>query len=214
MNEQRWSIVAGGIYILTTPTCLDPLKKLFGVGFLHKTGAALNTINTGPVGKQLIAGLVARCAGHTRVVIREVRKVTEMGFGRLPGDGGFDRLRVAWFDYTPAYVEGAAKQVADIRDREPLLSETRETATRYYNEVAALAHVPSFVALAHELIHALHWLDGTYVSNEGDEEARTVGLGAHSHEPVCENAIRREHKLPIRTTYSGQPLGAAAVPAR
>ncbi len=74
---------------------------------------------------------------------------------------------------------------------------------------------PSYVALAHELIHALHvisgdvkkvydWGNGTALSSSGAliEEARTVGLGRFLNTSISENAIRRENKLPLRTYYS------------
>lgn len=71
---------------------------------------------------------------------------------------------------------------------------------------------PPFVMLAHELIHALHSLSGdnrgfyttSDTSNDAawkHEEARTVGISIYSDNPISENAIRREHRLPRRTTY-------------
>ena len=71
---------------------------------------------------------------------------------------------------------------------------------------------PTFIALAHELIHALHHLGGnTYddkVSENGREAKReemfTTGLGAYANTRISENAIRRQFNLPVRTFYTFQ----------
>jgi NleD-like pathogen effector protein (putative zinc metallopeptidase) len=74
---------------------------------------------------------------------------------------------------------------------------------------------PPFIALAHELIHALHVISGE-VAKEYDwstdgaiiEEARTVGIGPYVLntsaliKPLTENAIRWEWGLPQRTHYA------------
>lgn len=72
---------------------------------------------------------------------------------------------------------------------------------------------PSFVGLAHELIHALHYVSGTCyrsatgaladLGNSGlmEEEMRTVGLFAYANEVPSENAIRAEHGIGLRTSY-------------
>jgi len=71
--------------------------------------------------------------------------------------------------------------------------------------------IPAFVPLAHELIHALHSLEGTLierskkVSVDGKqvvaEEARTTGIGKYSGEEISENAIRGEWGFPNRKSY-------------
>lgn len=68
---------------------------------------------------------------------------------------------------------------------------------------------PPFIALAHELIHALYNLKGEAFADTSHEEYRTVGLApvADARE-ITENKIRAEHELPLRTAYSG-----LAVPA-
>ncbi|CEJ48977.1 XopG/HopH/AvrPtoH family type III secretion system effector [Xanthomonas citri pv. bilvae] len=73
----------------------------------------------------------------------------------------------------------------------------------------------SFVALAHELIHAQHLLAGTSkaykggdrydeTSEAGKEELRAVGVGKYEYRKTrqpSENSIRQEHGLPIRKKY-------------
>ena len=82
-----------------------------------------------------------------------------------------------------------------------------------YSQVANL-RTPGYVALAHELIHCMHFMSGdTNMYPEDDpwgagdsyskhEEARTVGLGIYRNTRISENALRRELKLPERTFYS------------
>ncbi|MCA9211432.1 MAG: hypothetical protein KDB27_00070, partial [Planctomycetales bacterium] len=66
---------------------------------------------------------------------------------------------------------------------------------------------PTWVVLAHELIHAWHTLSGTnhretvQVVDQGTvarEEMYTTGLGAYADTRISENAIRRAARLPER----------------
>jgi hypothetical protein len=68
---------------------------------------------------------------------------------------------------------------------------------------------PTFVALAHELVHALHVISGDVVkeynwATDGAiiEEARTVGIGPYKNMTYTENAIRKEWGLRERTYYA------------
>lgn len=82
------------------------------------------------------------------------------------------------------------------------------------NQYTALVGVrtPPYIALAHELIHALHSLSGDlrkqygggHVNDSGllHEEARTVGLGIYAKTRISENAFRRRDNLAVRTFYS------------
>ena len=64
---------------------------------------------------------------------------------------------------------------------------------------------PSFIGLAHELIHASHNADGTAyhkkINGKSYEEERTVGLDYNEGDEPTENHIRREHGLPERPEY-------------
>lgn len=63
---------------------------------------------------------------------------------------------------------------------------------------------PPFIALAHELIHALNNLRGTAYKDTRKEEYCTVGLGEYAHRRKRnENAIRAEHGVAARTQYQG-----------
>ena len=59
-------------------------------------------------------------------------------------------------------------------------------------------------------VHALHMLGGDKIEHADAEkelmieEARTVGAGKYINTRISENAIRREHGVPVRMLY-GQP---------
>lgn len=58
-----------------------------------------------------------------------------------------------------------------------------------------------FISLAHELVHAYRKVKGNATGSTICEEKRAVGLGQFSGSSFSENAIRREHGLPIRNRY-------------
>jgi len=62
---------------------------------------------------------------------------------------------------------------------------------------------PPYIALAHELIHALHNLEGDAERHEPDEENKTVGIAKSEYiwGDITENMIRIEHGLDLRTAY-------------
>lgn len=60
---------------------------------------------------------------------------------------------------------------------------------------------PNYIGLAHELIHAMHNLQGQALPDTEDEENFTVGLGKFDAAPITENQIRKEHEVPLRTKY-------------
>ena len=68
---------------------------------------------------------------------------------------------------------------------------------------------PSFIGLAHELIHARRNLlgIGTDQLNPQEEEEYTVGFSLQG-DGVNENAIRSEHGIRLRATYSGRDFVA------
>ncbi|MCX4029185.1 hypothetical protein H0A36_07750 [Endozoicomonas sp. SM1973] len=87
-----------------------------------------------------------------------------------------------------------------------------------------LTDSPTFIALGHELIHALHDIEDTTIStqkNPHGEEQATVGLNEYDNVTnhfnkkkateflnvaITENLLRAEHRLPIRLKYYQQQL--------
>jgi hypothetical protein len=62
---------------------------------------------------------------------------------------------------------------------------------------------PPFIGLAHELVHAWNNALGTSCQDDAQNEKTVVGLLPTNNNPVTENAIRMEHGLKMRTSYSG-----------
>ena len=60
---------------------------------------------------------------------------------------------------------------------------------------------PPYIGLAHEMVHCLHNLLGEAHQDTPTEESRTVGIGRFSGEAICENVIRAEHDIALRTSY-------------
>lgn len=85
------------------------------------------------------------------------------------------------------------------------------------------ARRPAFIGLAHELIHAYHYILGScyrapcggIMSGQDtglmEEEMRTTGVGAYSKETPSENAIRAEHGIPLRSSYDPDKDWSAVV---
>ena len=59
----------------------------------------------------------------------------------------------------------------------------------------------TYIYFAHELIHHLHNLEGTFKADDLDEECRTVGLYQYDHNSLTENWLRQEMGLPRRPCY-------------
>jgi hypothetical protein len=62
---------------------------------------------------------------------------------------------------------------------------------------------PPFIGLAHELVHAWNNALGTCCKDDAQNEKTVVGLLPTNNNPITENAIRVEHGLQMRTSYSG-----------
>ena len=185
-----------------------------GVSFVFKTRQALDKIASGSIGKNLLSILSKRHQGIG--TSKGKRIVITLGQGTLTGPSSMQ--------LTAQSSTGAGNEVrrAPMAGTNVRLPGSGMGSNVHYNPniehqytQAATVKTPPFVALAHELIHALHsisgdvvkpysWTNGTVISSCGAilEEARTVGLGIYSNIRICENAIRREHGLPERTFYS------------
>ena len=61
-------------------------------------------------------------------------------------------------------------------------------------------HIP-YIAMAHELIHCWHTLNGLSNPDMKQEEYQTVGIKGFESLPVTENKLRAEASLPIRKKY-------------
>lgn len=193
--------------------------------FIAQTQANLKKIASQPIGKDLLELILKRHQGiGTKANSNGSPKTVTIsnGWGTLVPDNyntdasGVDNM--AKFSVTKQ-VAGHAMTMAgrgtSVR--------VRYSVTMDYSTVLKLK-TPSFVALAHELIHAFHFLSGNQSADLSYdkvlqryrssivEEALTVGAGTYENTRISENAIRREHGLPIREFY--RVPGDCAVQAR
>ncbi|MEK6238485.1 MAG: type III secretion system effector protein [Planctomycetales bacterium] len=193
-NSQRYP----GIYIDTNG----------GATFALKARVALEKIRRYPVGRNLLGRISERIVAHK------------------------NKKRISGPDlYVPIKCSGKSG-----KNEQSSINPTAEISTEHPNGMCTACpgkgtsaevlwwpssdnvNHPNYIVLAHELIHALHALQGSvrkvYDWNDwkqpgGDqrkcgaahEEARTVGLGLYRNESICENAIRKEHKIPTRKGY-------------
>lgn len=159
---------------------------------------ALQTIASRPVGDKLLQGLVSRVGqakfGYTVCILR-----ADMTYN--------SGCETKWV--------GTNKAVR-AQEIEAITSGIGSVTAITYN--ANMINTPdgsrpSWVGLAHELIHAYYNLKGKglgsgIIKNVNglveQEEMATVGLGLGPHRGITENMIRAEHNLPLRITYGGK----------
>lgn len=202
--EVLWNESRPGIYI----------EDSHGSSFKFQTMRALDKINSKPIGADLLKILSQR---HQGVGIRKkgLKVVIALGQGTLIGNSS---LSLTYQSSTGA--GGEIRQPAKPGSVIRLPGSGMGSVVQYnpniehqYNAIGVMT--PAFVALAHELIHAMHaisgdvtkaysWKNATSGSSNGAilEEARTVGLGKYANSRITENAIRHEHHLTQRTYYS------------
>ncbi len=204
MAQIQWSSNYPGILI----------EDKWGSSFKFKTDQALNKIASRPIGKDLLSILSKRNQGIGTSAGKKT--VITLGQGTLTGGSSMNQTYQS-SKGGGTEVRKAPKAGSNIR----LPGSGMGSEVQYNPNIehqytkAATVKTPPFVALAHELIHALHsisgdvtkaysWTNGIGSSSCGAilEEAKTMGLGIYNNMRICENAIRREHGLPLRTFYS------------
>ncbi len=200
-----WNQSEGGIYIDNTPP-----------GFFAACTADLNTLRSRSIGKDLLSLISKRARGIGTTVGKNVSITYTSDLGSTAQNSV--NLNV-----------GATNEV---RKTEPpgrnfrLPAGGDSSLVMYGHDLgpdytAAIGvNTPTYIALGHELIHALHVISGDVVkeydwSTDGAiiEEARTVGLGPYAKSRITENALRKEWSLPLRTYYSypGDTNGLVAI---
>jgi hypothetical protein len=186
------------------------------LNFNSQAKMALNILRSRPIGAGLLRAISVACArgagiSRRNVVIEKAMAATAIpsddtsdGFReqlKMPGNGS---LANAAFEKT---VRGRGGSLGAIARWNPSNIIAGTTIER-----------PSYIALAHELIHCLHFMSGdcpraptrqfdlTIDSGLAEEEARTIGLGAYDYprfsEEFCENAFRDAFNQPKRTQYA------------
>lgn len=192
-------------------------------GFRGDVKAALSMIASKPIGRQLLVDVSNACGvPHRKVVI----EYSAAGSSAAPmsNAGRSERKKIQKVGPNSPSLNaqallGAPELVAKLGakvDGAPraVIPNVGASAVVTWNpDDNGIDGRPSFIALAHELIHALHYVTGTcyrsatgMVSDLGnagimEEEMRTVGFGAYAGEVPSENAIRGEHGVALRADY-------------
>lgn len=195
--------------------------------FVTVTTRDLDTIASKPVGKGLLKSIAAKCLMDSRkkVIIEYVRQ----GSMAAPTNDTSNAFRKkVQQPQIQGGEEGFAKRMLENPNivalpQKPPQPIGQKLRTFIGNEGAScfvlfaykenLDERPSFIALAHELVHAYHYLHGACyrgiadeIRSRGDsgimeEEMRTVGFGKYKGEIPSENAIRAEHNQAERASY-------------
>jgi len=200
MPVSLWDITTPGIYIdgdgaFNTAASLD-LNLVRGDG--TGVGELLKLISKRCIGVGAGKTSTANAPAGRRILIRRAVNI-----------GDTESMPTANNDYL---TNGPA--AANFKLHGAFLESTVKYIPNFQAEYTALLGVqtPSYIALAHELIHAFHSLSGDLRKAYGGglsadsgllhEEARTVGLGIYANTRISENAFRRRAGLALRTYYS------------
>lgn len=193
----------------TTPTRWDGVVIRTKPGdskkFEEQTNAALDTIGSKPVGAQLL-GSIAQSGGPNggaparfgyKVAISPAESTKAKGILRTRTYRGSNVTTAANEEFASTPGRGSVSSVKWNPDQKLTTDGAR----------------PSFIGLAHELVHAdrnLYGASKTIFASVGPaelprrvDEHQVVGLGLHAGLPITENKIRAEHGIPPRTDYSG-----------
>jgi len=191
----------------------------------------LKSIEAKPLGKRLLTEISAKCQGasNKRVII----EFTNTNAMAVPMDdpNNLARLEIQ----LPANMGGQDDLVrklianADITvtgftaappgsTRKDIVAGNGASAVVTFNPAATGSDGrPAYIALAHELVHAHHYVHGSCYRGLGngmydlldanantgmmEEEMRTVGFGRYANDELCENSIRHENGVARRTSY-------------
>jgi len=184
------------------------------LNFYSQARMSLNILRSRGVGKELIQSINAACRKKgCKVAIEKhitsnaipTKKVDDAFRARLkqPGNG------ILVNDAYPLTVRGKKGCSAIVR---------WNPSNRLQVGPSEFIERPAYLALAHELIHALHFISADCAraptrefnlkkdSGLAEEEARTVGIGPYMYprqsDAFCENAIRAAFGQPIKREYA------------
>lgn len=216
-----WNAAYPGIYIAND---IYRGNKWVPTDFAGAISNGLDRIAQRPVGKALLESLSAAC-----VVDQSKKVVIEFGAAmssaapvdnitpaerkkvqRTPGDT--ESFNPQQLLANPRLLATATDTVVDFK-REYIGGAGTGCVVTFVHTDTGLDGRPMHIGLAHELVHAYHYLNGMcYRSATGgladagnsgimEEEMRTVGLLAYEDESPSENAIRDEWGITRRTHY-------------
>jgi len=178
--------------------------------FFNNTVRDLNLIAQTPLGAELLqligkryAGIGTSASGTARsvtIIFRPSDQHQGASAGAMGVNDRFHRLRS---------LGGRAMSFAGVGSQSKIRMHNDAGSEQIYTQLAGV-RTPTWIALAHELIHALHHLSGTSYAEVVDapggevrrEEMWTTGLGPYANTRLSENAIRAQAGLPLRTHYT------------
>ena len=188
-------------------------------GFKGAIEGALDQIATRPIGRKLLEDIGKRAVGTKQVVIEYGKLSTAAPLAVIDNSSrrkvqpriGEDRYDLTEMMQNPDLIG----RIVDGENGKTFVPSAGTGAVVTFNhEDAGTDGRPAFIALAHELVHAFHYLSGSCYraasggiqdgGNSGlmEEEMRTVGCEMFVGETPSENAIRGEHGITPRKTYS------------
>lgn len=199
------------------------------INFLQQVDRDMKMIRSKPIGRDLldlidkrnlgIGATLSATRGLDGSLVPIPKTVTiKNGFGTMSRDNLNTTAHTRESGRTQEVVNGL--RIAGKNHGYAFAGRGANTVTVMYNpeqDYTALLKMktPSFIALAHELIHAWHWLSGNFDMEVGfaddpvsgmqrlyiKEEAYTVGQGRYRNTRISENSIRAEHNLGERMFY-------------
>ena len=190
-----WSHSKGGLYIDTSDST-----------FFTDASRHLTTISSKEIGGNLLS-LIDKRAKGIGTKLKGGRVVIKLGHASL--SSAVDETDANPDNFDPIFrsgkkIPGTSIQVAGVGSAST--ARYNPNAGAQYTKELGLS-TPAFIALAHELCHCYHFMNGDLRENADQntmlmiEEARTVGAGVFAGQRISENAIRKEWNLPLRTYY-------------
>lgn len=194
---------------MTTPYAPYPTIKIedFSPDFVAKTIAALNMIDSIPLGQRLLDDL--NTLGQPNPTIDNSRVII-----KCPTKDKF--VKKHWYSKEKTI---NTHQKIPLEPHEGGNISIEKSSMAKSNGVGCASVVkfnpwclvvpgqgprPVHIALAHELIHSWHYLRGVAKQNGTEEEHFTVGLGTYAlpdPNAITENRFRLEFGLPVRLRY-------------
>jgi hypothetical protein len=184
----------------------------------------LDEIASKPIGKALLKSISDRCLRDTtkKVVIEytsvyssaaPVTDVSDVNRKKVQGPTG-EKLKPQELLKNPDLVAKEIGVQMGGKMKDYIGGAGTSAVITFKHTDKGLDGRPVFIALAHELVHAYHYVNGLcYRAADGgiadggntgimEEEMRTVGMLKYKDEIPSENAIRGEHRVTLRTEYT------------
>ena len=178
--------------------------------FVSSAAGDLNLLRSRPLGLDLLTLISKRCQGigtkvvDGKVVIRRVMSSYNRIVASTMSDPDDDSVIMR----NGRKIPGTAIQLVGYGSSSCVTYDPVQTVL--YSQAISLP-TPTYIVLAHELIHSLHFLSGDWRNHDDfdtllmHEEARTIGTGIYANARLSENSIRREWGQTQMRTFHRYP---------